>query len=329
MADSHDEVARLIHETLEQLEWPHDPAAIAERVKRLDQGLPSEDEFIVLCSWLGRCRLIHKLDQTQMPAASNTTYQVPDLLATFTVHERPVTALIEVKSAKSNVLSFRPDYLERLEAYADLIGVPLLIAWKWRGIWSLFETKHLTKMDKNFNINWKKAIQESLLGLLAGDFSYTVYAGVGLHIHCRKQRKVSTEKTEEGTTELWDLVIDEAYFTSKDGQRVKDFPPGIQSVLFAADLQDRQEFTDTHIIQHFETHEQSGLFAHMALVRLLAFRAKDDTVRWRARISDERQIHTIEGFREGVTAALEQDVVLYVFDVRPQTMPAFLKDLEV
>ena len=44
---------RLIQEVLAELGRDADPKAIAEQVKRLDLGLPAEDEFIAVCSWLG------------------------------------------------------------------------------------------------------------------------------------------------------------------------------------------------------------------------------------------------------------------------------------
>jgi hypothetical protein len=148
---------------------------------------------------------------------------------------------------------------------------------------------------------------------------------VGLHIHFRKEEKVSSEQTESGKVEHWNMVIEDAYFTSNGGERVKRFPAGVQSVLLAADLEAREEFTDTHLIQHFEVQEDTGLFAHMALVRLLSFRAKEEeSIRWRAHIADDRTIRSIEGFRDAATRALDDGVVRYVLNIRPKTMPAFL-----
>jgi len=56
---------------------------------------------------------------------------VPDLLAHFD-HARPL--LIEVKVKKARTLSFKTDYLAKLQAYADPLGIPLLIVWKYHGI---------------------------------------------------------------------------------------------------------------------------------------------------------------------------------------------------
>lgn len=88
------DVERIIHEALEKLGWDTEPNKIIERVKRLNLGLPAEDEFSVLCGWLGQCNLIHKLDQQQYPVTSKDEYQVPDLLAEFVVNEQTISVCI-------------------------------------------------------------------------------------------------------------------------------------------------------------------------------------------------------------------------------------------
>ena len=104
-----DDSDRLIQEVLSDLGWDEDPKKVADKVKRLDQGLPAEDEFTAICSWLGKAHLLHMLDQHQEPSSSRDLYQVPDLLAEF---EQSGPVLIEVKSKTKQTLSFTPRYLE-------------------------------------------------------------------------------------------------------------------------------------------------------------------------------------------------------------------------
>lgn len=124
-AAPHD-LPRLIQDVLAELGYDADVAAVAEGVRRLDIGLPIEDEFSVVCAWLGKCQLLHKLDQHQVPIASKQKYQVPDLLAKFSTQTSKSPVLIEVKSKKDKLLSFKPEYMGRLQNYADLVGMPLL-----------------------------------------------------------------------------------------------------------------------------------------------------------------------------------------------------------
>ena len=72
---------RLIQSVLAELGWDADASTVGTRVRRLNVGLPREDEFSVVCGWLGNCLLLHKLDQHQLPISSRTEFQVPDLLA--------------------------------------------------------------------------------------------------------------------------------------------------------------------------------------------------------------------------------------------------------
>ena len=62
-----DDGHRLIQEVLSELGWDADPKKISENVRRLDLGLPAEDQFTAICIWLGKARLVHKLDQHQAP----------------------------------------------------------------------------------------------------------------------------------------------------------------------------------------------------------------------------------------------------------------------
>jgi hypothetical protein len=110
-----DFLPRLIYEALEETKWRAGAQTLAARVERLHLGLPAEDEFSVLLAWLGRCRLVHKLDQLQTPPKSEEYYQVPDLLAVFEHAGRTLPVLIEVKSKVDDKLSWRTDYYERLQ----------------------------------------------------------------------------------------------------------------------------------------------------------------------------------------------------------------------
>src|SRR5437899_4236167 len=186
MTEPPEDLAHLIHEALTQLSWGADAKRIATRIWRLNIGLPREDEFSVVCGWLGQCELIHKLDQKQTPRQSSNSFQVPDLLAIFRLKTRRIPVLIEVKSKKDNILSFWPDYYEKLKNYADSVGLPLLIAWKFHGMWVLFDSSHLRKAQSNLNVRFDLAIGENLLGVLAGDFSYSLYPNSGLHLRIRK-----------------------------------------------------------------------------------------------------------------------------------------------
>ena len=323
------DLERLIHESLEQLEWNADAREIARKVERLHYGLPLEDEFSVLCGWLGKCKLIHKLDQQQYPQSSNSEYQVPDLLAVFENDGKEVTVFIEVKSSNKNVLSFKPDYREKLQRYASLLKIPVLVAWKnkW-GIWVLAELNEFKKANTNYNLGFEDALKNNLLGILAGDFSYSLGVGAGVHISANKQELVESKTDESGTTtENWKMVIDDVYFSTYEGKEIRDLSSIAQQVFFSWDLIEEETHTDTHVVFHNTCKEQSMIFAHMALTRVLNFHSslQDKSIQWRGILGGGGNIASISNFRAGIKENMDKKIVHHVIDQIPCNVPDYLK----
>ena len=320
------DLPRLIQDVMAELGYDADVAAVAERVRRLDIGLPAEDEFSVVCAWLGKCQLLHKLDQHQVPIASKQEFQVPDLLAKFSTQTTKNPVLIEVKSKNDKLLSFKPDYLKRLQNYADLVGMPLLVAWKFHGVWMLFDVRHMKKAAKNFNITLSAAMQENLLGVLVGDVAYKIGAGAGIHLRFRKDKLLGTEKTDDGYTEQWAMTIDDVGFTDREGARSTDLDGEVQSLFTAWNLEEKEEHTDSHVHLHYVAGDEGMQFAHTALVHLLNWESPhDDRPHWRGLLRKEQVTANISSFSAALDMAFRQKVVSHIFHLQPHTMPDFLQ----
>ncbi|MHA7594353.1 PDDEXK family nuclease [Pantoea sp. XAF26B01_ASV70] len=328
LKDKPSDLERLIHESLEQLGWAADATSIAERVNRLNIGLPLEDEFSIICGWLGKCNLVHKLDQQQYPTSSDETFQVPDLLANFKVRGAGnITVLIEVKSCKKNVLSFRPDYVSRLKAYGQMLGLPVLIAWRKYGIWSLVELDIFTKAKKNFNLNFNDAMRNSLMSKFLGDFSYTPQVNSGVHISFKKEKLIKTFKTDEGIQERWKMVIDDVYFTNGQNEQLKHLSPIAQQLFHSWDLTTIESHSESHVVMHNIIDKESAIFAHMALTRLLSFHGREDEVHWRHHLQHDTIISNISDFRGGIEENLKAGIIKYIFDIEPVNTPSFINDV--
>jgi Holliday junction resolvase len=244
---------------------------------------------------------------------------VPDLLARFSTQTNKSPVLIEVKSKKDKVLSFTPEYMGRLVNYADLMDMPLLVAWKFHGLWTLFEVHHMKKADKNFNIALETAMQENLLGVLAGDVAYKIGAGAGLHLRFRKDRLLGTEKAEDGYTEQWAMTIDDVGFTDREGARRTDLDGEVQSLFSAWDLEDKEEHTDTHIHMHFVAGSEGIQFAHTALVHLLSWESPhEDRPHWRGLLRKEQVTANVASFSTALNTAFRQKVVSHIFHMQPE-----------
>lgn len=319
------DIVHLLYEALSQLGWSHDPQRLARQLAQLNRGLPREDEFAVVCTWLGRCKLVHKLDQNQAPPASGEVFQVPDLLAVFEYETQKIPVLIEVKASEDRTLSFRPDYRDRLLAYAEALRLPILIAWKHHALWSLFDMNHMKVADKNYNIALGTALSESLLSTLAGDFTYTLPRGTGLHLRMKKDELISTAKSGSEIHEEWRMIIDDVYHTDRDGNKRRDLSADVQTLFFVNDLEESQEHTPDHVYWHFTVGDDENKFAHMALSGLLNwYLGSGESLNWREVVGRTTPVPGLSSFSETVKRALEEGIVKYIFHIRPQTMPPFL-----
>jgi uncharacterized protein DUF4365 len=81
---------------------------------------PAEDELSVVLHWLGRCKLVHRLDAFLYPPGALEQFRVPDLLASFEVDGDRVPVLIEVTEMTSGgVPIWEKAYISSLQRYAD------------------------------------------------------------------------------------------------------------------------------------------------------------------------------------------------------------------
>jgi Holliday junction resolvase len=305
--------SHILLEAARHLGWS-EASDVAELARRLELGLPAEDELSVVFNWLGRCSLVHKLDQFPYPPGSFSKYRVPDLLAVFDVNGQTVPVLVEVKKSEDNVLSWTPDYLQSLQRYADLLKVPLLVAWKHMTFWTLFEVRHMRPAKKNFNISFGDAMRESLMGCLAGDFSFSFEPGIGFHLRIRKL------DWKEGKLEG---RIEEAYFTTADGQK-RESSRGLVQLFMCVGQEIKMVETDSHILQSYIVDGQNSQFAHRAIVALLGDAGDGAKGEWRQVLLKEKLPLRDMGPREAVQLAITAGFVGVLLDIHPHSWPAFL-----
>lgn len=313
--------SRVLHEALEQSGWEN-PEEVIQRVKRLDLGLPAEDEFAVICSWLGKCSLVHKLDQQQIPKSSRETYQVPDLLAVFNTANNQYRVLIEVKTKQEKSLTLRAKDREKLLKYGEMLGLPVLFAWKYHGLWMLFDISLFKRFNKNYRIDLFSAISNSLMSLLAGDMNYQLGEGVGLHLKFKKDEMHGSDEN----VETWKTRIEDVYLLDFNGEKNYTFSPKTLSILNTCEIEENTEVDDEYISQSFVVRPGMGNTAHRAMEKLLKMADADTNIHWRSLLVDESPLHSIADFQNALDEALKQKFVKYILLQHPQEYPAFIKD---
>jgi hypothetical protein len=293
-----------------------DPDAVLRRLEQLQRGLEPEDEFALLISWLGRCQLAHKLNQEQLPLLSTTTYRVPDILAVFEYAGRLLPVLIEVKTEKPP-LSLRP----HLKRYADLLGLPLLIAWKHEAEWSLFDFERSTLAVTNYRADVALARLENLLGILAGDFTYRLSPGTTLRMPIRKLSEPDAE------TGGFDGQFHDIHFVNPAGERI----PAIRhlgSLFMFWENEARQEDRGNDIVQDFvvpETQRAETASHTLALISHTLSALGKERLDWQTVLHDRDHVaHDIGRLKALVSEGGRYGVIEDVATPQPLHVPTFL-----
>jgi Holliday junction resolvase len=326
-----DSSARLIYEAIQQLGWSAEPTLLVDRVKRLDLGLPAEDEFIFILSWLGKCSLVHKRDQRQFPPESTNHLQVPDLLASFETKSGKKEVLVEVKVSNKKKLVWKPDYLNKLKNYASRLHLPLLIAWRFHSLWNLVDINCFLRARTNFHLSVETAMKNNLMSYLAGDFVYIMKPNVGLHFIMRKERLLSKKDLNENCQEEnWLVRITEAFFTNSEGRKASRLPSGFWPLFISAEPEPKDIIKENVIHQSFIIPESQGMkFAHCALPILINFSVKDnDKIHWRKQLEEHKYPVEIKQFYMAAQKGIEEGYVKYILRWKPAYLPDFLKDIE-
>ena len=321
--------ARFIHEAIQQLGWSSDPESIVSRVKRLDLGIPAEDEIYFILSWLGKCSIIHKLEQKQYPPKSRDKYQVPDLLVTFGVKGESLPVLLEVKVSKKNKLSWKSSYLNRLKNYSSLIGLPILVAWKFYNLWLLVDLDCFKKARTNYHLSLDSAMKHNLMSFLAGDFVYVMQPNIGLHFHMKKEKLVSKNQIDESSREeKWLIRIEQAFFANANGNKVSKLPPGLWPLFISSEPVSEDRVEDEYIYQSFIIPENSGMhFAHTALPILITFFMDDEEkIHWRKHLDDHNFPVDFKVFSEAASKGIKKGFVRYIIHQQPAEVPFFYKN---
>lgn len=316
---------RFLLEAFPELVGADHAATLQQEVEALHRNLEPEHEFALILSWLGRCRLIHKLGQEQLPHTSTARYRVPDLLVVFDFDDTAVPVLIEVKTtappadplAEGRLTSIRPGHFR----YAELLGLPLLVAWKDRSFWTLFEARHAALAETNYHINFGRAMQENLLSVLAGDFSYQLAPGTTLNMPIRK---LTVPEPDSGRFEG---RFEDIHFTNPAGDRVPEIRH-LGSLFFFWENELEQIDQGEVLLQRYVVPEPGrNEFASRTLSSIVHALAglQGEGVNWRLMIHETDNVaHDVGRIQELAQKGAEHGVITDILRFRPQSWPEFL-----
>jgi Holliday junction resolvase len=161
------------------------------------------------------------------------------LLSLFDYHGRPVPLLVEVKSSSKMELRFTQGYYEKLRSYADVLGLPLLIAFKstlWdNSWWCLFEIECMRSSTGSLRAKVPQIFVHDLSGILLGNFHVKVRQGTTISMTTTKEQVHSEDsfvgrlidvhwETPEGERADPDWLLHWLFMLSQDEVEVEESP---------------------------------------------------------------------------------------------------------
>ena len=325
--------AMLIHQACSMLGWGENSKEIVDKVNQLRRGLPKEDEFIALSVWMGKCTLIHKLDQKQFPSLSREMYQAPDLFALYDFNGKNVPVLVEVKATSDIKLGpFSSAYYQKLVNYANMLGLPLLVAWRIKklNLWCLFDLERMTRKRTAFHIDFQTAMNNSLLGILLDDVIISISRGTQVFIKIRKVPGTELRDKIDGKLQKFDGIVEDIAWLSPNGQKISMGSTLGKFLDYAFRLvgNDVTEIEDEgHVILTFSTTENEDIFAHQLLGPVLAgFGTVPDTeFSWLDAIEGKKFSMDYQHVRSAASEGVENGVVRTLIRQNPVILPKFLQ----
>jgi hypothetical protein len=322
-------LAYLLYPHLMTAETGEEIEALAERIKSLQRGLLPEDEFAAIVSWLGNCAAIHKIDQTPMPMqVPPEKIRAPDFIAFPLVEGIPRPVLIEVKSSDDESLDWSEEYLNSLKHFAEYVELPLLIAWKKWGIWTLVDCNHFVKNITAYRLTFNKALQEDLLSVLFRDVRIHMNPILEFILDMDIIDNVAGDAGDllpEGKLEM--LITDAGFYMN--GNKIKSDSPFDFALFLATPNETEFLRTAKKKVRHiFRPTPDHGFTLSSVLVSQLTSTVDNMSPNWHQILAKGKFPSSGREFRDALSSSLNEGFVKYVLNIVPHTWPEFVPNME-
>ncbi len=297
------------------------PSALVDRVSRIHQGLSAEHEFAAIASWLGHCSLVTQLDEV---LHSSGTYRAPDFLIVASHNGREIPFLVEVKSDIDDKLVWSARYIESLRAFAGLMNLPLLVAWKRGRLWTLTDCDLFSQKVTAYHLTFDTAAKNNLMSLLFGNVWIVFPQEFRLEVTMRIEGNVdvAAEVLPEG---LYTFRIEDAAMIGSKGRLDTHDQSKFWWFLVAGLTESCFDRVKDIAVQQFIVNPEEIInLSDVLLARMLWNKKDEESIDWLAEI--RKGLPKPEtNLRSLLTHALKVGAVRYVLDQQPQVLPKFLK----
>lgn len=301
--------------------------SLAEKIKRMQEGLLPEDEFAATCCWLGNCAGIHRIDQTPMPELVQVEkMRAPDFLVFPVISGRPRPVLVEVKSCREDRLDWSEAYLSSLRNFAALLNLPLLVAWKFNSLWTLVDSLHFKKNVSGYRLSLETAISQDLFSVLFRNLRIQMNHALEFILDFNILDDAPGEPTDllpEGT---FTFQISKAGFY-RNGVEITDYAREFFMLMLTAP--DQSEFLRTGkqtCKQVYRPQPDSFFSLSNVLVAELSLSSAGESVNWHQVLTKGSLPSSGRAYASSLQAAIDNGFVRYVFDILPESWPTFLPE---
>jgi len=329
MAANNDPLARLAFALLPELAAeainPENVEPLTQRMRAIQQGMSIEDEFAAKVSWLGNAAGINRIDQTPLPVVEiDGRMRAPDFLAFPIVNGQPYPVLIEVKYEHADRLTWADAYLSSLRQFAERLHLPLLIAWKCGGLWTVFDHRHFQRSVTGFKITLAAAMME--------DLSCALFRDMRVMMNPDMELAINIELVDD-TQVREDELLPEGQYTFRmrgggfflNGNQIVNYDPYHFALFLATPDTTELRRTGARTWQHAIRPEAEHGFnlSNVLVAQLSLMYGDDDDLNWHQILrrpfpSSGREL------RQSIRSAIEIGFVRYGMDIVPNTWPDFV-----
>lgn len=300
--------------------------SVVRRVQTIHAGLNPEREFFALVLWLGSCAGIYAVEDLPPPVKDfEKRFRPPDFVAICRYREEFLPVLIEVKASEDDELVWSEAYRSSLRHFADLLHLPLLVAWKRNDVWALVDSEHFAKRQAAYHLSFETALRENLMStmfgdamvVLKGDFQFFVEATV-------KEPLPAGPLIPEGN---YTFTIRDAGFHVQ-GTKVGELADEQAWLFMASPDENHVERVGSNRVRivHYPAPDTMFPLFRVLLAQLVWAAPAGQEINWNEEVLKGPFPSSGARFREALQEGLKLGTVRCVLEQVPGTLPPFLNE---
>lgn len=314
-----DSIAHAIAESL--LDGVEDVQAVLKKIESFTKGLSKEDRFIATALWLGKTKVIHKIENKAYGSEA-AILKVPDL---FLAAEGRPDVSVEVKSTEDMKLVWSDAYISGLRNFGLTKNSPVLVAtyWEKTRLWSLNDLSCFAKKETSWHLTFEDAMPNSLMSWMLGDFVLVLRPGTYFDFKAKILDETPGDDLEHTTFTA--RVVENGLRDSDGNEIPKEKHAEIMAILMHVPIEESTFVEDGHFHVRIELKEEQ-LFWGQTMVGAYA---PDGEEEWRTHIEKP-------AFKEGRAKLIQEiasrnfgSIVKFVMTLEPCDKPAWMTDSDL